>query len=555
MSISKAPLLGPAVRTAPIQYDTLADFTAAGGATVYGAGPVWTGGKQYYCNGEILSPAITNASSVGRKKLLVFGNSLALQNMTTLLQGTNYSTISADARRGATSFTVSSASGASIGNKVAIQLYFGGVFYSTITNIVSNTITIADKLPASVKSAISCVVHWFTTDGVDDWVYQQNGPVYMACSMLGMPVDVIHGYGYGGALAQMLLTDLEQVLRLTRPDYVVFNLTENDIVNPVESTVAAEVARLTRLIYLACELSIASGATPIFLSNYPTGSVDTANKAAIWDAMKLVQINIGDIYPQAVGIDTSTLWLDTTTATTRPAIASWVYGGIHPVIMKCAVIGKLIKNALGAVIGSATSFKNRALQYVDMSGSGGSGIGGGFVTGGIVSTGITLAAYANLTTTATKTADDKQQIQFVNAAATTYGGHYVSLTTGTLPASEIALGGQWIKGVATMKVNTAANVNRAFLTLKFSPSNQQHLALKQNGGATGGWLSEDNYFDGETFVIETGSVQIPNNATGYTLELRIETDTQATVGAVVGDFVISEMGIVPGTVDIASQLA
>lgn len=474
--------------------------------------------------------------------------------MTTLLQGSNFSTISADARRGATSFNVANAGTAAIGNKVAIQLCFGGVFYSTITNVVSNTITIADKLPAAVKSAISCVVHWYTTDGVDDWVYQQNGPVYMACSMLGMPVDVIHGYGYGGALAQMMLTDLERVLRLTRPDYVVFNLTENDIGSPVETTVAAEVARLTRLIYLACELSIASGATPIFLSNFPSGGVNTANEAAIWDAMKLVQINIGNVYPQAVGIDTSTLWLDTTTATTRPAIASWVSEGIHPVIMKRAVIGKLIKNALGAVIGSATSFKNRALQYVDMSGSGGSGIGGGFVSGGVVSTGITLAAYANLTTTATKTPDDKQQIQFVNAAATTYGTHYVSLTTGTLPASETALGGQWIKGVATMKINTAANVNRAFLTLKFSPSNQQHLALKLNGGATGGWLSEDNYFDGETFVIETGSVQIPNDATGYTLELRIETDTQATVGAVVGDFIVSEMGIVPGTVDIASQL-
>ena len=56
MSISKAPLLGPAVRTAPIQYDTLADFTAAGGATAYGVGPVWIAGQQYWCDGVGLTP-------------------------------------------------------------------------------------------------------------------------------------------------------------------------------------------------------------------------------------------------------------------------------------------------------------------------------------------------------------------------------------------------------------------------------------------------------------------------------------------------------------------
>ena len=55
MSTSKAPLLGPAVRTAPIQYDTLADFTAAGGATAYGVGPVWIAGQQHWCNGASLS--------------------------------------------------------------------------------------------------------------------------------------------------------------------------------------------------------------------------------------------------------------------------------------------------------------------------------------------------------------------------------------------------------------------------------------------------------------------------------------------------------------------
>ena len=68
MSTSKAPLLGPAVRTAPIQYDTLANFTAAGGATAYGVGPVWIAGQQYWCEDGFLRKA--GVSKVQKFRLL-----------------------------------------------------------------------------------------------------------------------------------------------------------------------------------------------------------------------------------------------------------------------------------------------------------------------------------------------------------------------------------------------------------------------------------------------------------------------------------------------------
>ena len=78
MSISRTPLLGPAVRTAPIQYDTLENFisqnaptgnkTLSAACAVYGAGPVLAEGKQYYCDGASITPL--TGPSVQNKKII-----------------------------------------------------------------------------------------------------------------------------------------------------------------------------------------------------------------------------------------------------------------------------------------------------------------------------------------------------------------------------------------------------------------------------------------------------------------------------------------------------
>ena len=61
--------------SAPGRFNALADFTAAGGATAYGVGPVWIAGQQYWCDGTKLKPS--ELPWAGRRpKLIAFGNSI-----------------------------------------------------------------------------------------------------------------------------------------------------------------------------------------------------------------------------------------------------------------------------------------------------------------------------------------------------------------------------------------------------------------------------------------------------------------------------------------------
>lgn len=484
-------------------------------------------GVQYRWTGSVylnLTPPSTLQSG-GRPTLLVFGNSIGGQSSRFVASTTAYS--SAEARAGASVIQVPDATLFSINDKIIIGLGFQGFHKATVTATdtapTPDTITITPALPYLAR--VSAPILKYTTVEPNG-IRMGSGAISTAVAMLGGSVDVIPGYGFGGALARQMLLDLPLWLRYYRPSYVAFHLLEND------AAASTSLASMQASIRTAAEMCVRNGATPLFFSSMPSSSIINS-RIDEYDAMLTYVLNIGNVVPGARGFNLSTPWLDTAQPTLRPPLAGWT-DGVHPNANKRMTIGDMVAAMLSPIIGSRSTLADIALDSYDMSGTGGTATN--LVGGSVVAANTTVSADAGVTATASKTADDKQRVVFSVAGASN-----VSSTTAKVRKLSNALptnvGGQMAKGYAIIKINALTNVSMLYPYITFSPGFETYSAWQDSDVMT------DPAMVGKTLTIETSAVRIPNGATSYDIDVWMRPQTLGSPSGVSGDFEVLEMGL------------
>lgn len=470
---------------------------------------------------------LATLKSGGRPTLLVFGNSISGQSIRFPASATAYS--SSDTRAGSVVIQVPDATLFSVNDKVIIGLGFQGFHKATITATdtaaTPDTITIGTPLPYLARTSAP-IFKYTTTEPAN--IRSGAGVLATAIAMLGGPVDLIPGYGFGGGLARQMLLDLPLWLRYYRPSYVAFHLLENDQAS------TTSLASMKASIRAAAEMCVRHGAAPLFFSSMPSSSIATG-RIDEYDDMLAYVLNIGSLVPGAEGFDLSTPWLDTTQPTLRTPLAGWTDGGIHPKANKRMTIGAIVAAMLSPAVGTRSTLSDLALDLYDMTGTGGTATG--LAGGSVVAAGITVVADAGVTATASKTAADKQRVVFSVAGASNVSSTTckVRKPTNSLPTNA---GGQQVKGYAIIKINALTNVSMLYPYITFNGSGGETYSAWQDSD-----VMTDPAMVGKTLTIETAAVRIPNGATSYDIDVWMRPQTLDSPSGVAGDFEVLEMGL------------
>lgn len=256
--------------------------------------------------------AVSWASTPYRPKLLIFGCSIAQQSCQYIHSPT--STASGEQKGGTNQLVVANGALFTAGQKIAVTLYNGRIWTTTISSIATNTLTLADPMIGYVRSGASVAI--ITTPTLPS--LDQGFGVFNAANVLvGNRAEAVSAWGYGGAVCNAMLLDLERDLRYYRPQLVALHLFENDLTGATGATLDQLIAWAKQ----AARLCLSYGATPIVCSSMPyfngTSGVP-ASRAAAFDGLLaylctpvnngLSQLQI-DV-PGAQSIDLSTPWLD-----------------------------------------------------------------------------------------------------------------------------------------------------------------------------------------------------------------------------------------------------
>jgi hypothetical protein len=457
--------------------------------------------------------------------MLPFGNSIAGQSVRSPVGSTTNTT--AEIKAGAKLLTVNNAAAFSIGDKVAVGLCYGGSHLTTVeavdTAATPDTITLARPLPRLARAGAA--VQRYVTDRPGN-VRRPCGPLAAALAQLGMPVELLPGYGYGGSLDLSIVADLPPFLAFYRPAFVVFNLYENSI------PAGATYDNLMRITRVAAESCLQSGALPIFMSCMPNNSINSAGPSAVYDQIKNVINNMDSFIPGARGVNVSDLWLDKSLPNARQPLAGWT-DGVHPSTNRYQTIGEYLVAALADLVGYRSTHADIAIQFIDMFGT--SGTASGLVGGSTVSSGGTLTAQAGVTAVAYKSGDDKQMIEFSVPGASNVGSTQLIYQSAnfTYPAS---YGGQHVIGFIRFRVFGAVNLDMFQLSLNFS-DNTSTTTNQDSGNAA------DPAYIGKEITLETAAVRIPNNATSWFLYFAIRPQTLSSPSGVAGSIKIIECGV------------
>ena len=282
----------------------------------------------------------------GRPTVLMFGNSLAGINQRRIQGETT--TLSSDAVAGTKTINLASAIGFTSGATVAIEIGSRQPFVTTQVGApTGNTITIADRLPMRASSGRGAWV--FTTDRPSN-IRQGCGPIAMGLQLLGMPCEILNGFGEIGSQSLAIVSALPMFLEKFKPNYCFFIITENDISNSINYL------DTIRRINTAVAMCISSGTTPIVMSPFPA-TIWTAASGYVPAALNLYNyiMSIASIYPQAIGFDTTTLYSDGTFPTNIVPIAGYT-DGQHPVPGRSTTIGLLYKPNFASLFGAIFSY-------------------------------------------------------------------------------------------------------------------------------------------------------------------------------------------------------
>lgn len=377
------------------------------------------------------SPA--NSTGFARRTLLMVGNSIAGQNSAVLPSGG--ATIATEVRGGQLSVTLNAGGVAALGlvvnDYILLGLCMQSFFVSQVTNITSETVTFADRLPSVVRAGAfaqktTSPNFWPTVNSYRGGL----GHISIANALLGAPLHVLHGYGYGGAISGEIEADLPFLLAATKPDFVYFVMYENDLNTTFRVPSAQVIARTKRMV----KMVIDSGGTPFVELPLPINSYD-ATQAASYDAVVNFLLTMPETIPGSYYIDHKSLYIDTTSDATKPRkpLPGWATDGTHPDAGKRLAIAQYNIDKLKAIIGSRTetgSLLNGPNVYLTGTGGTASGLQGGSV----VPASTSITAQAGVTCTTSKNASDQLVIDMAITGASNVSSTQLTISqTYTVP--------------------------------------------------------------------------------------------------------------------------
>lgn len=465
-----------------------------------------------------------------RREFLVFGNSLASQASGTIESGTT--TTSAETASGGTSLTVSSSASFSTSNKLAVALYTGEVFKTTVAAVPDGThITLADELPGLVRSG-AYVQKYATPEPIN--IRQRYGMVAAALEQSNLPVNLIQSYSWGGGLGADMMGDLAVWLAATRPWGVYLHLFENDIVG------GASLSTLQDLADEAAGLCVAVGAKPFMATPVPSNSYTAGAMVGIVDDLRDYILAMPGTFPTLVPINVSDAWVDETAPTLRKPLTSVSTDGIHPKAEKWEYVGTVIAPQIASALPAALTLGEISNLAVNanalLTGTGGSVGGAGSMTGSMAD-GWTVTADAGVAGTLSRSGDGYQRIEFAVAGAS-------NISTTRLRVSRVIsitedMAGTMLRALTRIKINALTNFSITYNELTFSTG--EIYAGRQDGGS-----ANDAALTGLTLHFESPPLVIPAGATSVTLTQYFRPLTLTTPSGVAADVEILAMGAIPG---------
>jgi len=267
-----------------------------------------------------------------RPVLLGFGCSIS--QMDQPLPHNTTTTVSGETKAGATTINVASGAGLTNGDKVGIVLYDGRIWKTTVT-VAANVITPATPTPKLIRN--SAIVSKYTTPVSPD-LDQAINLTRGAVQLLGGAVEVVTGYGYGGALCGQMVQDFIAWFRYYNPQICVFSLFENDFT--ATATVISTLEQLKGMARFVSRFCVQNGCVPVVYSSIPYNLVLTARCADYDEMARWVVSDLPKEVPGAMGYNVSTQWLDTAVTTTRGPLSGWT-DGVHPNIDRRYSVAKL----------------------------------------------------------------------------------------------------------------------------------------------------------------------------------------------------------------------
>lgn len=475
----------------------------------------------------IVQIPVTRAT--GRAKIGVFGNSIAGQSCSALPVATT--STDAVAARGATTLSLASTAGFVDGSKVAIQAYDGTIMRAVQTGApAGSVITLTAPLEKSARSGAAVNIY---TTAEAPLLRNSYGIMSTAISLLGGRVEpAVVGYGYGGASAADILLDLPGYIDRVSPRYLILHLFENDIATKT-------LAQLQSYARRAAEICIASGVVPIFVTPVPSASYTGAGISAVFDGIvSYLKTSIPALYPYALHVDVSSLWLDKTQPSNRYPLVGWT-DGIHPVMGKQYTIATAVAPQLDAVIpDSDFSFADIAITpNPTLAGTTGTVQGGG-TKSGVVATSFVSTTNSGATAVYSKNADESQKCVYTVASCTATSQNIQLETSATFVNSGLS-STQSVKAFTKLRINSKSNVDYHVLYLVMPGGEVHGLGV----GAVDLLRTTDS--EGRILTLESLPVRLPAGATSAIARYSVS----PLIGgvAVAMDVDILEMGIVVST--------
>jgi len=491
-------------------------------AQYLGATPIAGGGAR---------PALPDTRPV----FLVFGNSLAAQANTALESGTTSTVPQTPA--GASSLQVSSSSTFVPGSKAAVALYTGEIWEAVVSAVPdSTTLQFTTPLPKMVR-ALSFVQRYTTNKPTN--IRQRGGGVAAALNQIGMPVNLIQGYGWGGGLGADMMGDLAVWLARTRPAYVYLHLFENDIV------AGASLEALQALARTAAQLCVNAGAKPIMATPVPSTSYSAGAMVTIVDGIRDYVMNfMPGLFPTLVPVNVSDAWVDPAFPTLRRPLPSVVTDNIHPIPEKYDYVGSVIAPQIVAALPAAPSLaalgalaiNSNPLMDTTTGGSIGGAGAGGFT--GAVPAGYLVNADAGVSGTLSRSGGGFFRAEIAVAGASNITTTRLRLMRSASISIPAELIGQPLRFVADTKINGLTNFSLFYAEITFNTG--EIYAARQDSGS-----AFDATLVGKTIHFETPALAVPG-ATSVTLALYERPLTLGSPSGVAADVEFRLFALIPG---------
>ena len=479
----------------------------------------------------------SSVESSARPVLMGFGCSIS--QMDQPIQSTTTTTVVSEAKAGATTLTVASGASLSNGDKVAISLYDGRIWKTTVT-VSGNVLTPASATPRLIRA--SAIVAKYTSPMAPD-TSQPINITRGAVQLLGGGVEVVTGYGYGGALCGQMVQDFIAWFNYYRPSICVFSLFENDFTGLANGI--STLAQIKGMARFVCRYCLQNGCTPVIYSSIPYNLVQTSRCSDYDEMARWVVSDLPIEIPGSKGANVSTQWLDTSVTTTRGPLAGWT-DGVHPNIDHRFAVAKLAGvPALQSIVPASKSLLDycqtpRGLTNLEGSG----GTSGSMAGGSVIPASWTCSNFGSVATmTTSRNADGSLKflctwpISVARDRSTDYGYFRYSYT---FPAAW-AGSGAYFRGYLRAKILQNSGISQ-FQCSVVVASGETYYGDTGVGGALSLPTSND------IICIETPEFTLGGTQTSLTIGVTLKPVTDAApAAAAVFEFDLYELGLLPAT--------